>query len=237
MKPLWSALALVGAEMAFASMAHAAVLASTDFSDRTVSGLTASDITWTTSGITDPGDLTAVGGPALFDTANAQDHFAPDRNTGNEGPWTVEIPLSFAASTAGITVSSVVIDWQFFNNSGAFQPVGLNRPTTFTATVVGSSSGMVDTAALSTGSTGASGTGLTLTFDSPPSLDLSETWKVSLTADGDDGNGNNTGLNALTINGDITLVPEPSALVLGLAGSLLLLRRRRQPGDGGGFTL
>ena len=72
---------------------------STDFTGRTVAGDTASNITWITNGVGDPGDLTAVpvgGGTfgGLFDTANAQGHFAPDRNTNNEGPWSTDIALT-----------------------------------------------------------------------------------------------------------------------------------------------
>ncbi len=78
--------AVIVATALWASHAMADVIASTDFTGRTVSGNTAGNITWTVGGIQDPGDLTWVlegGGPtttSLFDTANAQGHFAPDLN-------------------------------------------------------------------------------------------------------------------------------------------------------------
>ena len=58
---------------------------------------------------------------ALFDSANAQGHFAPDLNLGNEGPWSVTIPVILTAPQ--VIIEDVVLDWQHFNNAGAFQGV------------------------------------------------------------------------------------------------------------------
>ena len=44
---------------------------------------------------------------------------------------------------------------------------------------------------------------------------------------GSDETGNHAGINNLSINGDVSAVPEPSALLLGSLGFLTLLRRRR----------
>ena len=89
----------------------------TDFTGRTVSGKTVANLTWTVGGVADPGNLTAVDEvptninfAGLFDTPNAQGHFAPDKNTGNEGPWSVSIPI--VPTVAQITIEDVVLDWQ-----------------------------------------------------------------------------------------------------------------------------
>lgn len=182
--------------------APADVIVSTDFAGRTASGKTASNILWTTNGVQDPGDLTFVPeGPPLntnlFNTADAQGHFAPDMNVGNESPWSVTVPLTLTATQ--VSLEDVVIDWQHFTNAGAFQ--GPSRSVDWTASVTGSSSGTVGsvTAANVGGTSGVE----TLTFSAPLTLSNSETWGVKIHAQGSNTTGNNTGLDGLTLNGEV----------------------------------
>jgi hypothetical protein len=169
------------------------VLLQTDFSGRTVSGKTASNISWTTNGIADPGPLTAVDA-VLFNSANTQGHFAPDRNVDNEGPWSVAIPIQL--NVPEVTLENVVFDWQHFSNAGAFQTQ--SRSVNWTGTVAGDNSGQVSTeTALNV--SGMSGS-QTLTFAIPLVLTNSENWTFTLTAQGTTG-GNNTGLDAIAIYG------------------------------------
>jgi hypothetical protein len=208
------------------------VILETDFTGRTVSGATASNITWTTNGVQDPGDLTAVpvgGGTfgGLFDTANAQGHFAPDRNTGNEGPWSVDIPMNLTAPE--VVIEDIVLDWQHFTNTGAFQ--GPNRSVDWTVTVTGSLSGEIGTeTALNVG--GTSGVE-TITFATPLTLTNNESWTLQILAAGSNTTGNNTGLDALTLTGTVSAaIPEPSTFALaalGLLGLAFCRRRRRLP--------
>lgn len=205
--------------------AGAVTILSTDFAGRTVSGKTASDIAWTTNGVQDPGDLTWVqegGGPtttSLFDTADAQGHFAPDMNIDNEGPWSASISLTTTAPQ--IVLENVVLDWQHFNNGGAFQSVA--RSADWTVSVTGSLSGLLGSVT-ATDVNAISGTE-TLTFASPLSLDGSETYDVNVFVAGN-GPGNNTGLDAINLNGQV--VPEPSGLLLAAFGLSGLLGRRRR---------
>jgi hypothetical protein len=211
------------------------LIADTSFSGRTVSGDTAQNITWAVNGITDPGDLTALdvnstGSLAgLFDTANSAGYFAPNLNVANEGPWSVDIPLNFAPGTASIAIEAVVIDWQHFNNSGAFQSAGINRPVNWTASIVGSLSGTV---AFETENTGSGGQGYkTLTFGTPTTLTNAETWTLNLNATSTTGSGNNTGIDRFAIIGTVTVgsaVPEPATATLAMLGlGGLMMRRRR----------
>jgi len=201
---------------------------STDFAGRSVSGKTANNITWTTNGVQDPGSLTFVpegGAPTntnLFDTPNAQGHFAPDINVENEGPWSVDIPIDVTA--LGVEIQDVVLDWQHFNNNGAFQ--GANRSVDWTATMTGSVSGEIGTKTANV--SGTSGI-VTITFDTPLSLTGSETWVLNLHAVGS-GPGNNTGLDGINVVGLVsTVIPEPSTLAIWGLGLLSLIgwRRRR----------
>lgn len=204
-------------------------LLSTDFTGRTVSGATASNITWQTNGVQDPGALTAapVGGgtfSGLFDTANAQGHFAPDRNTGNEGAWTVDIPI--ALEVAQVELQEIELDWQHFNNSGNFQ--GVNRSVDWTATVIGSLSGVIGMETI-LGISGTSGIDSIL-FDSPLTLTNDQLWLLQIQATGSNTTGNNTGLDAINVIGTVggAGVPEPATATLALLGvGGLLMRRRR----------
>lgn len=117
---------VVGGTGALTLPGSAALLLGTDFSGRTVSGKTASNITWSENGLTTTSSLTAVDEAptnaaftALFDTANAQGHFAPDKNIDNEGPWSTTVTVD--VSGQAVSLENIEIDWQHFTNSGGFQ--------------------------------------------------------------------------------------------------------------------
>jgi VCBS repeat-containing protein len=183
-----------------------AVLLATDFIGRTVAGNVASNITWTTDGVSDPGDLTAVEGTeaaavqlaGLFDTAATDNHFAPNLNTDNEDNWSVAIPLTVTASS--ITVDDVVIDADHFNNTGINQSV--TRDTDIVVSLTGSTSGQVAT---ETKGSGLVNVNWTLTFfdaTAPIALSNSETWTLTIgTTNLPGAPGNNFGLDNLTVNG------------------------------------
>jgi hypothetical protein len=179
----------------------------TDFTGRTVSGNTASNITWVTMGLLDPGDLTAVDVNStgflagLFNTAEAQGHFAPDLNTGNEGPWSTTIPLTVTAGN-NVLVEGIALDWQHFNNSGNFQTTA--RAVDWTATLSGSSSGVIDSVT-NLNVNGISGM-TTLSFATPHFLDASETYSLNILAEGSNTDGNNTGLDAISVNGGLNVL-------------------------------
>ena len=165
----------------------------TDFTGRTVAGKIASNISWTTTGLQDPGALTANDAP-LFDTTDTQGHFAPDRNVDNEAPWSVDIPLTLEAGQ--ITMDSVTLDFQHFNNSGVFQIAG--RIVNWTARLIGAVSGEIGSETVA-GILGTSGVE-TISFPPGTTLHPREAWTLTITAQGITG-GNNTGLDAITVKG------------------------------------
>lgn len=202
---------LVTAACALASGAAAAPLAATDFTGRKVSGRTASEIPWTVSGVENPGNLTWANegaGPTntgLFDTPDAQGHFAPDLNIDNEGPWSVTIPLRPTAPE--LTLTAVVIDWRHFNNQGLFQTA--SRSANWTVSVTGSVSGLLGSVTAS-GVSGLAGR-QTLTFGPPLALSNRESYGVKIHVTGTT-TGNNTSLDAVSIEGS-TGAAAPTALL------------------------
>lgn len=186
--------------LTFAPITSAETVAETDFTGRTVSGLTASNISWTTTALADPGDMIANNEspgalPGLFDTADAQGHFAPDKNTGNEGPWSTDIAL--APTIPSMLINSVTLDWQHFDNSGNLQ--GAVRSVDWTASIIGSSSGTIASTQV-TNVSGMSGI-QPITFADPALINDNETWTLRILAEGSNATGNNTGLDAITIDG------------------------------------
>lgn len=171
---------------------------STDFSGRTVSGATASNITWATNGVQDPGYLTVINETpgalsGLFATSGADGHFAVEKNLHNDGPWSVSIPL--VLSVSDVAIESIELDWQHYNNSGVKQVA--NRVAKWTVTVTGSVSGEVASVTKSTPS--AKSGLLELNFASAVALTDAETWDLKLFVEKGSSTGNNTGLDALTI--------------------------------------
>jgi len=205
------------------------ILLSTGFEGRTVSGDTANNITWQTDGLADPGSLTAIdvnstGSLAgLFDTSNAQGHFAPNLNIGNEGPWSTTVPLALVEDE--VLLEQLVIDFQDFDNGGDFQSTV--RGKDYTVTVTGSSSGLLDTVA-QTNVSGLSG-GVSFAFSPNLWLDKSETYDLRIRVAGTNSDGNNSGFDNLTLYG--LAVPEPATLLvwslLAAMGVALGWRRRR----------
>jgi hypothetical protein len=202
--------------------AHGGVIAATDFDGRVVSGATASNLTWTLDGVADPGSLTATHN--LFDTADAQNRFAVDRNLHNEGSWSVDVPLDVGGLAVGL--ETVTLDVFIYSNAGGLQ--GDQRDVDMTVELLNAASAVLD-----------SDTVLNIYANSGPAtqpqsvaLDLSGNlltasadYTLRLTTFGQ-GPGNNAGIDNLAVSGTVT--PEPATLTLLALGGVGLLIRRRQ---------
>jgi len=91
-------------------------LIATLFVNRTVSGTTASNITYLLNGINDPGALTVAGAGAFFNTGDAQGFFAP---VDNPASWSVNMPLTIGGG--GLILGDVVVDFRSFDAGGGLK--------------------------------------------------------------------------------------------------------------------
>jgi hypothetical protein len=218
-------LALTGLIM-LASSANAGIIASTDFNDRTVTGDTSSNLEWILDGLSSPGDLSAD--YSLFNTSNSANKFAVNRNLANEGDWTVDIALNVLGLN-NISLSSLTLDAYIFNNNGRFQNVQRNLDIAVSLfdtsnTLLKTFSLLDDIYANNGRFTNVNGHNVNVNLEGY-SLLANNDYILRLTASGE-GYGNNAGIDNLTINGDLTSIPEPSTLAIFALGVMGLAARR-----------
>lgn len=217
-----------------ADAGSAAVILSSDFSGTSKSGTTMSNITWTTEGILSPATSVTVdntiqanGTGDLFTTADSVGVIAPANNTSNGGEWNITVDLTTQGSS--INLENFQLTYLHFSGSGTSQNAIRDANYTFEirdslGVALAGTSSTINTPNINTSIAGPQTisfdlSGVTLAADTDYTLFIQA-------ADADGPNGNNTGFDAITLNG--TIVPEPSsALLTGLAASFFLLRRRR----------
>jgi hypothetical protein len=218
---------------------HAAVVLADTFDDvvKTSSAATFASGWNTVTGINAPASslsfVNAAGTPASADDGASLTFFNNALNTGmidvnnnmTAGGWRTSISLSLDGSTTSIDLTTLSLDIRLTNNSGAGQSTA-SKSGRMTAELVGSSSGVLGTIDPGNSSYPSSNYNRTLDLSSLPTLGTLETYTLNISALGT-GFGHFKALSALELNGDITAIPEPSALtLLGLGACALLLRRR-----------
>lgn len=201
----------------------------TNFSGRTISGTTANNITWTTDGVQDPGSLSAVNiSPGsisgLFATPDAAGVFAVSKNIETEGPWKVEIPIVLTVDQ--LTIGALELGINNFNKNGEAQS-GVERQSQWTASLIGTSSGLIDTQSSNTSFFGAGTDNITISFSPNIVLTDTETYTLDISVQNTGSTlGNNVGITSL----NLTAVPEPAhfAIILSaMIGTGVAFRRGR----------
>jgi hypothetical protein len=211
-----------------------AILAFTDFDTSTASGNTKSDLNWTLNGLEDPGSLSASqfeGGAVNIFDANAfvQDIFIPGINTGNGNTsWTTDLGLTVAA---GFNVTLTDVTFNSVSVNGG-QAENVNRRNDYSVTILDPTDASVATITVADTLAGTTAGQPLVTLDFPDVvLDLAGTYTLIIRGGdfvGTNETGNHTGLDNLSINGNVSAIPEPSALLLSTVGlmGVLIVRRR-----------
>jgi hypothetical protein len=221
-----------------ANTAQSAIIAFTNFDDHglatvNVANDTATDLNWLLNGVTDPGNLTAIdingagSDFALFDgNSTVQNGFAPNLNIRNEGPWGTTITLE-SLSGSFVYLESITFDQINVKNNGA-PKTGVD-PVDFTVSVT-SGGGLLGTQNII--NSGGPTASLSFVFASSIEFILGQTYDISIVASTDSGNGNNVGIDNLSINGLVStgpvLIPEPSSLTIFSFAILALVLRARK---------
>ena len=187
---------------------------------------------WTTDGLDDPGNMTSS--PNLFNsTALTQNLFAPSLNYGNAGgTWTTTADITVTAGST-VTLEDVTFDY-FAIDGGGNQNV--TRRADFRVTLLNPSAVAVggvfsiNDVSNSKDTTPGVGTLVTATF-TPVALTAPGTYTLQIEAGeigGVNETGNHAGIDNLSINGTVSVIPEPSSTaLLSLGGLALILRRRK----------
>lgn len=216
--------------------ANAALIAGTDFDGHTLpSTNTAGGLNWVLDGLDDPGSMAALnaaaGSQVLFDgNALMQNAFVPGLNTGNGNTfWTTTINLTVSAGSL-VTLTDVTFDYLAVNGS---QVLNVGRTSDFTVTLFNPSAGLVEAVEVvdTEGGTTAAPTipTITATFIAPIALTVPGTYTLEIKGGdylGSGETGNHTGIDNLSINGDVSVIPEPSSFALLGLGALAALGRR-----------
>lgn len=202
---------------------RAAVLAETSFDSAVKSGSsqTMTEITWTGENLaafTPSSSVTtaASNNSGYFTTGFGATGFAPDQNIENEGPWTATFEFTLASGTT-VTLTDIFFNYAALTNSGASQGTNF-RAQNFDISVNGSA---FDDQKQTTAVNGSLAFTDSVAFN--PGLN-----SVTITASEVSGAGYNMGIDNLSFEGDLTVIPEPSALVLGGLGLCALVGRRRR---------
>ncbi len=215
----------IGMVLATSSItANAGIIASTDFDDCTVSGCEAADLNWILDGLSNPGDLSVVGGYNLFTTLSADGKFAVDQNLINDGSWSVDIALNVLANN-DIALSEITLDAFTTNNRGGFQ----TAPRDFDINAEFFDFNGVSLFSVSLENVGGNHSGnaneVSLILDGL-GLFANNDYNLRLTVSADSGSGVNGAIDNLKIYGETTQVPEPSTFAIFALGMIGLASRR-----------
>lgn len=178
-------------------LAHASVLAATDFdsAQKSAQSQAVTNVVWTTHPLVTASatiNCTANSNAGFFDNAATKGLFSPDQNLDLEGPWTAHFSITIAEGE-DVNLTDITFHWKSFSNSGD----GQNRPFDETpyqieATVNGSSYGSVFTINTVSGNTGKLAEARVL-----PAC----THAITITARGSTSEGNNLAIDHLSLNG------------------------------------
>ncbi|MFT6792281.1 MAG: hypothetical protein ACJAR1_000260 [Rubritalea sp.] len=202
-----------------------------DVLDANKTGNTATFDAWdTVNGIDTPATSLAFfdgGTTTAASFFNVNDGEIDVNNNMTAGGWDTSFDLVLDGTTSTIDLTSMVIDLRLTNGSGGAQ-VTNSKSGQMLVELSGSISGVLGTADLG-GNIGYPSDVYQRSVDlsSFAALDGSETYTITLQARGT-GFGHHKSLQAFTLNGDTSAVPEPTTTaLLGLGGLALILRRRK----------
>jgi hypothetical protein len=221
-----------------ATGAHAAAILADEFDDIAVDGTqkAATIGAWdTVAGINAPSTtLTFQNGTDGTTALNLWDHVLQTnvpagevfpRNNMTSGGWDTTIQFTVLANTE-IDLSNIVLDLRIGGSSGGDNTLNSKNGNEI-IDLIGSVSGSLGSVTTPTNSYPTVEYTRTVDLSSLPTLDDSETYFLVIKERGY-GFGHYKSFQAVALNGNITVIPEPSTMALVGLGSLLLIAGRRR---------
>ena len=216
---------------------QAATILGTGF-DGTATSTSMTGITWTQTGLAAAPSSTLGTSNGLLTGSNTGSHLVGNLNIGDTGnPWSLTV--DFTTGGLGINLSDIDIEGTNFNSSGTWQQN--LRSLGYTVDILDASDSVIGTLTDATPEFGSNTGNGTNSFDvggllrsyqdnyafaSAIALSANTDYKLRISVfEGTNQAGNFGGINSFSLNGSV--IPEPSAALLGGLGMLCLLRRRR----------
>jgi hypothetical protein len=179
--------------------------------------------------VANQGDGHLFSGTGTYHVVNG--YFGGNTNisrTPSDGQWGLTVALT--VGLADVTLTDIVVNLHHTGNGGTNPNKAGQAKTAIAITITDTSGPSTLDSVSESGLTDTTGLGEDVVFSmtSPLTLEAGGVYDVTFLVDSPETWGHYAVFDALTFNGEVTVIPEPASLAMGLAGLTLIAVRRRR---------